>query len=477
MIERMNTIKTIIFVCLIALSSIAFTSMSLAAKGNIQSLKSHGKDPILGLTLGKAEIYEIDGRVADILVADPSIADVVAIQANQLYIVGAQLGDTNIIALDEDGNVVSRLNVHVRIDVDTIESMVHELFPSESDVRVRATTDQVYLTGEVATPAIAAKIARLVAAHVQEIQGSGAGDSIDEVIENLLEVRGEQQVMLRMRIMEVSRDLIKELGIQTQLNQTIAPNNVSGQFITTATGLTQDAFGTGQILWDTGVDAIGTLNTLVRALERDSLVNVLAEPNLTAVSGEQAGFLAGGEFPVPTGRDREGNIIIEFREFGVSLNFVPQVMSKERISLRLNTEVSSLDVAQGITLAGVTVPGLDVRRASTTVELGSGSSIMMAGLLKSETVKALSGLPGVNKAPIIGDLVSSNSFKKEETELVIMVTPYLVKPFADKKQAKRVKKERTSPLSQAFATNLRRVYGKNIKHLPPKTKSFGYILN
>lgn len=471
---KYNHIKLIVLAVTVAMFSVLSAPMSFASKGDIQAIKKHGKDPILKLTLGKAEIYEIDGRVADILVADPSIADVVAIQSNQLYIVGAELGDTNIIALDEDGNVVSRLNVHVRIDTDTIEAMVHELFPSEMDVRVRATTDQVYLTGEVANPSVAQKIASLVAAHVQ---GGSGENAVDGIIQNLLEVRGEQQVMLRMRIMEVSRSLIRELGIETQINQTVTPDNLSGQLITTSTGLTQDSFGAGRILWDTGLGGLGLLDTMVRALEKDSLVNVLAEPNLTAVSGEEAGFLAGGEFPVPTGRDREGNIILEFREFGVSLNFVPLVLSKDRISLRLNTEVSSLDVAQGVTLAGLTVPGLDVRRASTTVELGSGSSIMMAGLLKSETVNAMSGLPGVKKAPIIGDLVSSQSFKREETELVIMVTPFLVKSFADSKHAKKLPIEKSTHLSQAFATNLRRVYGKNIKHLPAKNKTFGYILN
>ncbi len=475
----MKNFKITVMILAMVLTCCVGAQRVFASKGDLQPVKENLKDPVLTLTLGKAEIYEIEGNAADVLVADPSIADVIAIQANRLYIVGSKLGDTNIITLDEDGNVVSRLDVHVRIDTQTIESMVHELFPTETDVRVRATTDQVYLTGEVANPAIAQKIARLVTAHVQEIQEGQSGESVDEVIENLLEVRGEQQVMLRMRIMEVSRDIIKELGIETTLNATLGGgvSNLAGQITTTSQGLTQDPLGTGQILWDTSLGGLGILDTLVRALEQDSLINILAEPNLTAVSGEEAGFLAGGEFPVPTGRDRDGNLVVEFREFGVSLNFVPIVMSKDRISLRLNTEVSSLNFAQGVTLSNVNVPGLDVRRASTTVELGSGASIMIAGLLKSEAVKAMSGLPGIRKTPIIGDLISSRSFQREETELVIMVTPYLVKPFADKKQAKRRSQERQSPLSKAFATNLRRVYGRNIRHMPSGAQSFGYILN
>ena len=477
----MKQLKIFLAVLLMTFTVGAFSPQAYASKRLLPETKKHLKDPILELTLGKAEIHEIDGRVADILVADPAVADVVAIQSDQLYIVGSQLGDTNIIALDEDGNVVARLNIHVRIDTDTIEAMVHELFPTEKDVRVRATTDQVYLTGEVANPSIAQKIARLVSAHVQEIQGEGGGpQAVDEVIGNLLEVRGEQQVMMRMRIMEVSRDIIKELGVGTNINA-----NFDGDFGDAAvaaitaqgTGLTADPFGAGQILLDTSSSTLGILNTVVQALEQDSLINILAEPNLTAVSGEQAGFLAGGEFPVPVGRDREGNIIIEFREFGVSLNFVPIVMSRDRISLQLNTEVSSLDFAQGVTLAEVNVPGLDVRRASTTIEMGSGSSMMIAGLLKSDSVKAMSGLPGISKTPIIGELAKSRSFQREETELVIMVTPYLVKPYADRKQAKKVPVEHNTHLTKTFAANLRRVYGRDVRHIPSNRQKFGYILN
>ncbi len=466
------SMMVVIFVCSVNATQI------FAAKSDIPIITKQKKDNSLTLVLGKADIYEIDGSVADVLVADPTVADVVAIQANQLYVVGAALGDTNIIALDEDGNVVTRLDVHVRVDTKTIQDMVHELFPSETDVRVRATTDQVYLTGEVSSPAMAQKISRLVSVHMGEIQELEG--SVDDIIENLLEVRGEQQVMLRMRIMEVSRDIIKELGVETNINSGTpgGVNNLAGELLSTrGTGLTRDPFGTGQILWDSSLGGLGILNTVVQALEQDSLVNILAEPNLTAVSGEQAGFLAGGEFPVPTGRDRDGNIVIEFREFGVSLNFVPTVLSKDRISLRLNTEVSSLDFAQGVTLANVNVPGLDIRSASTTIEMGSGSSMMIAGLLKSESIQAMGGLPGINKAPIIGELAKSRSFQREETELVIMVTPYLVKPFADKKQAKKVTVKRDSPLSQIFATNLRKVYGRDVRHIPTKGKRFGYILN
>ncbi|MGE4313692.1 MAG: type II and III secretion system protein family protein [Pseudobdellovibrionaceae bacterium] len=465
-----------------------------AAKDSVGVLAKHKNVESLSLTVGKAEILPLNGAVADVLVADPSVADVMAVQADKLYVVGSKIGTTNIIALDENGNMVSKINVNVVIDTDEIEAMIHGLFPKEDDVHVRATNSQVYLTGHVASPAVSQQIARLVAAHVNEVTGVGSGKAIDEIIENLLTVAGETQVTLRVRIMEVARDAIRELGDQTNINDIAegsaplitrtAPSSiadVTGNVISSGVGLSETPAALGRVLIDTGIGGIGFLELAIQALERENLVNILAEPNLTAVSGEQAGFLAGGEFPIPTGRDRDGNITIEYREFGVSLNFVPIVLSDDRISLQLSTEVSSLDFGQGITLADVSVPGLDVRRASTTVELGSGRSIMIAGLLRSETTKGMSGLPGIKDTPVLGDLISSRSFQRSETEMVVMITPYLVKPFAHKEAAAKdtvvVKNDQRSPLSDAFEKNLRDNYGNNIAHMPEKNKRFGYIID
>lgn len=479
----------------LALFALMIGPMSaLAAKDSVGVLAKHKGVQSLSLTVGKAEILPLHGAVADVLVADPSVADVMAVQADKLYVVGSKIGTTNIIALDENGAMVSKININVVIDTDEIEAMLHGLFPDEDDVHVRATNSQVYLTGHVTSPSVSQKIARMVAAHVNEVAQVGDNKSVDEIIENLLTVAGETQVTLRVRIMEVARDAIRELGDQTSINDInegaaplitrTAPSSiadVTGNVVSNATALTDTPAALGRVLIDTGIGGIGFLELAIQALEEENLVNILAEPNLTAVSGEQAGFLAGGEFPVPTGRDRDGNITVEYREFGVSLNFVPIVMSDDRISLQLNTEVSSLDFGQGITLADVSVPGLDVRRASTTVELGSGRSIMIAGLLRSETTKGMSGLPGIKDTPVLGDLISSRSFQRSETEMVVMITPYLVKPFAHKDPAAKdtvvVKNDQRSPLSDAFEKNLRSTYGNNIAHMPPKNKRFGYIID
>ncbi|MEK7802376.1 MAG: hypothetical protein AAB276_07975, partial [Pseudomonadota bacterium] len=280
-------------------------------------------------------------------------------------------------------------------------------------------------------------------------------------------------------------------------------------------------FAVTSMLFDSGFGTIGDILLKLNALETDGLASVLAEPNLTAVSGEEAGFLAGGEFPVPTGRDQNGNIVITYKQFGVSLNFKPIVMSEDRISLQLKTEVSSLDQAKGITLSELTVPGIDVRRASTTVEMNSGGSIMMAGLMKSNNIKGMSGLPGIKDTPVLGALVSSKSFQRQETELVVIVTPYLVQPFADKTQSKAVfegqkllppppptaamrpedkgKPEAlytqneaedlaaeqdmpivqldTAPMTKIFSRNMKKIYGNRLRNLPADKQVFGYMID
>lgn len=463
------SIKMVAFV---ALAFAAFPSVaSYASKSDLVTITSEiqKKDPTFVLVLGKGDIVEIEGGFSDILVANPSIVDVSAIQNDKLYIVGLSLGDTNIVALDEFGNIVKRLNLHVRTDHLAIQEILDELFPDENII-LKTVSNQLYVTGSVSNPSIASKIMNIVGHYVGDIQGSSSSN--DSLAVNLLEVRGEQQVMLRVRIVEASRDIVKELGIETRANVLNALNDpadmgVSGDFgawlgVNGGEGLTRDPFAVSNLVFDPGIEGLGLLDFVINLMDNDDYINVLAEPNLTAISGEEASFLAGGEFPVPAGRDSEGNIIIEFREFGVSLNFIPTVLSSDRISLQLKTEVSSLSYENALTLTGVQVPGLDIRRTSTTVEMASGGSLMIAGLLRSETAKGMTGIPGIKNTPIIGDLLKSDSFRRAETELIVIVTPYLVKPFKDTEQAVMVENKITSPLSVSFADNLKRNFGRKI---------------
>ncbi len=463
-----------------------------ASKGDLISLKEKQATLApLSVTLGKAEIVTLPDGVSDVLVANPSVIDVQAVQASRLYIVGLNIGDTNIIALDANGDVLKRLDIHVSYDLQAIQSLVDRLFPKEN-VEIGSIHDQILLTGSVSNPEVAGKISNLVGHYVSDLQDESA--STDELIANLLEVRGEQQVMLQVKIVEAERNILKELGVETAANDpnelavTTLFGNTPGSAQTNhgnalsiaggqGLGLSQDPIGTAGLILDTGLNGIGTLGVFLNALEEEDLLNVLAEPNLTAVSGQQAGFLAGGEFPVPTGRDQFGNITIEFREFGVSLNFRPVVLSDQRINLQLNTEVSSLDNSNAVVLADVTVPGLDIRRAETTIEIPSGGSLMIAGLLQSQTTEGLSGLPGISNTPVLGDLISSDSFRREETELVVIVTAYLVEPFADKAKSDKMPKENNSELSKIFKTNIRRTFDLEDDAIFAKTGSYGYMLD
>ncbi len=424
----------------------------------VASDKQH-KDPTLVLTKGMAEVVPLEGAVADIMVANPSIVDVSALQANKLYIVGVNYGTTNVIAVDAAGNVIGRMNVHVKIDDVAIQNTISKLFPDE-DIRISSTASQVILAGHVSTPDVAQRAANVVAQYVGEVQSRQG--TADQLIVNMMTVAGEQQVMLRVKIVEASRDVLRELGIETNFQGGTGDSRAIGSFLTTAaTGLTADPLGAGSVIYDAGIDETGPIQLIIRALEEDGLINTLAEPNLTAISGEQAGFLAGGEFPIPASRDQNGNIVVDYKPFGVALNFRPIVLSDKRISLQLQTEVSSISNQNTLNVNQLNIPGFAVRRAETTVELSSGGSLMIAGLLQSEVRKSLNQLPGVKDIPILGDLVSSESFNRNESELVVIVTAFLVKPYDDaKSNAKEVSERAGNPLARAFVENIRRTYAK-----------------
>jgi pilus assembly protein CpaC len=438
------------------------------------------RDPTLVLTQGKADIVEVDGPVSDIMVADPSVVDVMVLQANRLYMVGSALGSTNVIALDGEGNVIKRLNVRVKIDDGTIQDLVQELFPDEQ-VKITTMADQVVLTGEVSTPDVSNRLINVVSRYVAQEQGGGSGD-ISNTVVNMLTVAGEQQVMLRVKIVEASRDTLRELGVATGVSEGEPGgefNNVAGFLGAAATGLglSADPLGTANVIYDHG-SGLGPIQVVIDALEQNGLLNTLAEPNLTAISGQEAGFLAGGEFPIPASRDQDGNIVIDYRPFGVALNFRPTVMSPDRISLQLQTEVSSISNQNSLNINQLNVPGFSVRRAQTTVELASGGSLMIAGLLRSDATRTMTDLPGIKDVPILGDLISSDSFQREESELVVMVTAYLVTPFADKSQAEESVSPARVPLAEAFQNNIRRVYNRRpLDGLFDGEQKYGYLID
>ncbi len=479
-----------IFVAVIALVMVMPLCVAWAAKGDLKATDVEmAVEAPTSITLGKAQLIKVDGDVSDVLVADPTVIDVAAVQSNALYVVGLQVGDTNIIALDGQGNVLEDIHVHVTFDLRAIQALVNQLFPGE-DVTVGAIHDQILLTGEVSNPGVASKVTQIVGHYVSDLTDDDG--PIDGIIANLLEVRGEQQVMMQVKIVEASRNVFKEFGVSTDFNDpaegaattifgTTQPTTTIGgdgsATLDSGAALTQPSLATLRLLADTGINGIGDIGIFLDALEERNLANVLAEPNLTAISGEQAGFLAGGEFPVPSGLDNVGNVVVTFREFGVSLNFRPTVLSEERISLQMNTEVSAVDNENAVTLGGIVVPGRSIRRASTTVEVPTGGSLMIAGILQSNAIEGYSGLPGIAQTPVLGDLVKSDSFSRDETELVVIVTPYLVEPYKEVDIAQHVPKDNSDPLAQAFVANIRRNYEVEDESLFEAGAGFGYLLD
>jgi pilus assembly protein CpaC len=390
-------------------------AVSLLAQG---ATAAGGMSRLVQLTAGKADTVDLGKSVADVLVANPAVADVGTLRSNRLYIVGKSIGDTNVLAFDEAGNQLADITVRVRADERGLQDALKSFFPGE-DISVRTVKEEVVLQGKVSTPSVANKVRDLASRFVSD-EG--------KTVVDLMNVNGEQQVMLKVKVIEAKRAALREYGFETDYR----PNAPGGARFNTASGVGLTSlvpFATGQIFVDDN-GRFGPLRIAISAMEKDGLINTLAEPNLTAISGETAGFLAGGEFPVPTARDRDGNITLEFKQFGVSLNFTPTVMSSERISLQMSTEVSTKSDEDGVTIVDTKIPGLAVRRAETTVQMGSGGTLMIAGLIKSDTVDALSGYPGMKDVPILGELFKSKSFARNETELIILVTPYIVEPYA-----------------------------------------------
>lgn len=402
---------------LLLCAGVLLTPAGLYAKTDHKSVR---------VVVGKADTITVGHAMADVLVADPSIVDVGALKSDQLFLVGLKTGSTNILVFDKGGQQIAKYDLHVAVDNTTLQGTIDQLVPDQN-IKVSSVNNDIVLSGLVDNPMNAARAA--------DIASRFSGK--DEKVINMMRIKAEQQVTLKVKIVEASKQMLKELGLEgnTTLGQNFGNFDGSNLATTAATGLTKEPLGIGSVIYDTV--GLGRLNLILRALEENNLVNTLAEPNLTAISGQKAGFLVGGELPIPTGRDQYGNIIIEYKKYGVSLNFKPTVMSSERISLQLSTEVSAPTTENALTITSITVPSLTVSRAETTVELNSGGSLMIAGLLQSKTTAGMNQIPGAKDAPILGDLLKSQSFNRDETELLVLVTAYLVKPYDDETETKR----------------------------------------
>ncbi|GMM60944.1 type II and III secretion system protein family protein [Novosphingobium pituita] len=416
--------------------------LTFASPARAQSVTSPARS--IAVALGRGELVTLPGRMADVFVADDKVADVQAKSTNQLYVFGKGPGETTVYASNARGEVIWSANVRVGTNIDSIDQLLRMALP-EAKIQSATMNSTVLLTGTVAAPEDAAEAERLVKAFVGEKM---------QVISRL-KLATPVQVMLQVRIAEVSRSLTRAINMNwatadstSGMKFGVAQNSFYSQYVprgTLATGTSSSTSSSGSSgTTNTTSTLVGAAATGTRLIgnskflgmnvlgaldlgETIGLTNTLAEPNLTALSGETAEFLAGGEFPVPLSQGL-GATSIEYKKYGVSLSYTPTVLANGRISLRVRPEVSELSSDGAITISGFSIPGLRVRRAETTVELGSGQSFMIAGLLSNTAKNTIVKMPGAGDLPVLGSLFRSTSFQKGETELVIVVTPYLVNP-------------------------------------------------
>ena len=349
-----------------------------------------------------------------------------------VYVFGVETGKTTRVTVDKQEQVLADMPITVTHDLSRLNNMLKSMLPGYG-VTADSISGAIVLTGNVDTAIQAENVRRLAARFVGK----------DEEVINRLNVVGPNQVNLRVRVAEVSRDALKQFGFNWdalfQAGSFVAALGIGNPVIAGA------AAGVFQRNPDSKIDNLGlglntsnvSLNTVIDALADEGLVSILAEPNLTAVSGETANFLAGGEFPIPvpqTGTTGTPTITIEYKKFGVSLAFTPTLLANGRISLKVIPEVSQLTDGL-VQIQGFTIPGLTTRRAETTVELGSGQSFAIAGLFQNGITRSLSKFPGLGDLPVLGPLFRSDKFRRQETELVIVVTPYIVRPVSGVKMA------------------------------------------
>jgi pilus assembly protein CpaC len=395
---------------------------------SVQVAASEATSRFIPLGIGKSVAIDLPTDIKDVLVADPKIANAVVRSSRRVYIIGANVGQTNMFFFDADGRQIAGFDIAVTRDLNGVRGALRQSMP-DADIRIEGVgKDAVMLTGSAASPAEAQQAYDIAV----KLVGSA------EKVVNSISVRGRDQVMLKVTVAEVQRDVIKQLGIDLSgsLNYGSAVINFN----------TKNPFGvSGQSLTDTFLGGnFRSVNATLRAMERAGVIRTLAEPNLTAISGETASFLAGGEFPIPAGLSCDTTksppicqAQVDFKKFGVGLTFTPVVLSEGRISLKVMTEVSDLSNDNSMTLSvpgssSITIPSIRTRKAETVVEIPSGGALAMAGMIQEQTKQSIDGIPGLMQVPVLGPLFRSHEYVNHQTELMVLVTPYVVRAVAQK---------------------------------------------
>ena len=386
----------------------------------------------LDVPLNKSQVLTVDRAFSKAVVGNPEIADILPVTNRSVYVLGKKMGTTSLTIYDANNRVISVVDVAVGPDVVSLRRQFSELMPNEK-IGARISNEAVVLTGILSSgPAVD---------QAMQLAQTFAGDKVV----NMMSVGASQQVMLEVRFSEVNRQAAKQIGVSAFLG---SDNGSFGSAIGNGAGLTPDPVtGTGVLRLDAILNSFGifrkafdigslNINAVLDALERKGLVKTLAEPTLVALSGETASFLAGGEFPIPVSQGHSGgagggggNITVEFKPFGISLAFTPTILADGVINLAVEPEVSSIDPTASITVNGLSIPGLQTRRANTVLELRDGESFAIAGLIRKDFTTTVRQVPLLGSIPIIGSLFRSTGFQKGETELVMVVTPRIVRPI------------------------------------------------
>jgi pilus assembly protein CpaC len=442
----------------------------------------------IALGVSKSVVIDLPRDIKDVLVADPKIANAVVRSARRAYIIGSTAGQTNVYFFDAQGQQIAGFDIAVTRDLNGMREAIHQVLP-DSDITVEGMGDGVILAGTASSQVEAQQAydiaSRLLGAGTSETTSQGSK------IVNAIVVRGGDQVMIKVTVAEVERDLVKQLGINLSgsLGYGTAVLNFNNTNPFSASG---QALSTSAI---TG--GFKNVSATLQAMEQAGVIHTLAEPTLTAVSGETAEFLAGGEFPILNGysctpvSSTPGAATtcqpsIEFKKFGVSLHFTPVVLSEGRISLRVMTEVSDISAQNSLTIpipgsnVTVDVPSIRTRRAETTVEIPSGGALAMAGMIQNNTKHQMNGLPGLAEVPILGPLFKSNDYINQQTELMVLVTPYVVHAVAQK-DLSRLDDGFADPSdpAQVLLGRFNRIYGVGGMPDPPDNYrgKYGFILD
>ena len=469
----------------LALAATALTPAVLqdraeAASTRVSASKAQQR---IKLGLNKSLVIDLPADAYDILVANPSVADAVTRTARRVYLFGKQVGETNIFVFGANGEQIASLDLSIERDVAGLEEYLKRFLP-DSDIKVELINDNVVLTGTISTPLDAQRAQQLATIFVSggeattgqyATTATGSAQNTDVAISNpdferrtskivnLLKIIGEDQVTLKVTVAEVSRTVMKQLGMKAY-----ASGNSPSQGITFS-GIADSFSGLGKPLTNASsmltasVGAV-SLSSYLNALEQTGVMKTLAEPTLTAVSGEQAQFRVGGEFNYVTSRENGDSGGVTYTvskiEYGIGLEFLPTVLSPGRISLKIRTTVSEPTSEGAVSMGESNLISIRKRLADTTVELPSGGSMMIAGLIRDDIRQAVNGMPGLMKIPVLGMLFRSRDFVRNETELVVIVTPYLSRPVARNELAKPDDNfNAASDAAGIFLGRVNRVYG------------------